>query len=431
MGEKNVIIPYVRIDQIIKVVKNMPSEKVGMKELSDRFGRSNVQNILPTLQLLGLCGYDKKSDTIELTDLGKKFRSLLITNDEKRAAETIKPYVDQSQALSLVKMLLERKGSLSILDIGRELAFKFSKKWDNILTYKTYGAACASILGFVGYGTYTRGVLRRTEAKVVEAEISPPYAGFKKLVKIVEAVSTHDEIDLHTLSQELGTKIGRLSVEIKNCIDLGFLERSAPGRVAITLTGRNFVNPLNKGKISEMFKEALLRSSFNKIVFALSESSFNVEELGKILRHQIGAKWHKDKTVLVFGKKFLDWLNSARLLEKTESGKYKLVSDIVSKIERPSAKILSIADFYRVGKVIGTILSSSEFNETKVATEKLLEFCKQDKDLATATELLEEHYKLFLELKDSRIFRADIKLIEKILGLEEPKGGVIYGRKEN
>jgi hypothetical protein len=51
----------------------------------------------------------------------------------------------------------------------------------------------------------------------------------------------------------------------------------------------------------------------------------------------------------------------------------------------------------------------------------LLEFCKQDKNLSSIADVVEEHYKLFLDLKDSRIFKADIRLIERALGLEEEK----------
>jgi len=421
MNEKNVIIPYVRIGKVIDFIKELPTGKSTLEELSNRFGRSTVQNILPTLQLLGLGEYDRKSRMIKLTNLGEKFRSLLITNDEKRAAEIIKPYVDKSEALSFIKMLLERKGSLSILDIGRELAFKFNKKWDNVVTYKTYGAACASILGFVGYGTYTRGLLRKIEVPTTKIKISPPYAGFKKITKIVETVSAYGEADLHTLSKELKTKEGRLSVEMKNCIDLGFLERTAPTKVAITSIGRDFINPLNRSRRSEVFREALLHSNFNKIISSISEKTieFDAKELGEILKHQIGAKWLKDKTIITFGKKFLNWLDSSKLLEKTKNGRYKLIQDILKKAEKPQPLVLSITAYYELGKTIGTILHSNNFDKTKVSIEKLLEFCKQSKNLKTITELLEEHYNLFLELKDNRIFRADIKLLEEVLGLRE------------
>jgi hypothetical protein len=419
--EKNVI-PYIRIGQIIEFVKTIPSEELTTYEITKRFSRSTFQNILPSLQLLKIADYDKKNKTIKLTDLGKNFRSSLITNDEKRAAEIIKNSVDESEALSFVRGLLERKGSISILEIGRELAFKFNKKWDNVLTYKTCGAACASILGFVGFGVYDRGVLRKDEIRVAKGEITPPYVGFKKIVKIVDIVSTYGEVDIHTLSQKLETKEGRLSTEIKNCIDLGFLQRPAPAKVAITQLGRELIDPLNKNKINEIFRNALLQSEFNKVINTIIDKEFTVEELGNILKHQIGGKWLEKKTIVSYGKKFYNWLNSSKLLEEVGKGKYKIVSGIIREGTKLPEKtqFLSSIDLYELGKAIGIILSpQNEFDKVKASAEKLIELCKRERSLSTVLNLLEEHYKLFLELKDSRIFHADIKLIERFLGVEE------------
>lgn len=423
MGEKNVTIPYVRISQIIEFIEKFPAEEAPLEKLHDKFGKSNVQNILPTVQLLQLCEYDRKNSILRLTTSGKKFKSLIITGDKKRASEIIKPCIEKSEALSFVKSLLERKGRLSALEIGRELAFRFNKRWNNPLTYKAHGAACASILGFAGFGVYTRGILMKDELKISKAEITAPYAGFEKIVKIVEMVSVYGDADVHTLAERLKTKEGRLSVEIKNCIDLGFLERSAPGRVRISPLGKDLIDPLKKHRRNEIFREALLSSNFGKIVSLLTGKTFDVKELGEILKHQLRSKWLTEKTVITFGKKFFNWLNSAMLLEKVEKGKYKVKSEIIKKTEKPQVQILSKEDYYTLGKNVGAVLFSREFDKVKLAVEKLLKFCEQDKNLSTVSELLQEHYRLFLDLKDSRIFHADIKLLERVLELEE-NGGV-------
>jgi hypothetical protein len=421
MGE---VIPYARITQIKDFMRDISSEEIGVKELEERFGSSKIQNILPTLQLLNLCVYDRKNMMLKLTDIGKRFRSLLIINDEKRAAELIKPSIEKSEALSFVKMLLERKGYLSILEIGRELAFKFNKKWGNVLTYKAYGAACASILGFVGYGTYSKGILRKSEVKIADVKLTPPYAGFKKIFEIVKVVSMYGEMDLSTLSEKLMTKEGRLCMEVNNCIELGFLEKPISGRVAIRELGKELINPLNRNRVSEIFRNSLLYSNFRGIISRLSNTTFNAKELGEILRHQLGAKWLEEKTIETFGKKFLNWLNFAKLLEKTNEGKYKLSDEIIKdiftkKVEKSPEVVLSVTDYYKLGKAMGTILFSNDFEKVKQAVTFLLEICKQDRNLSSILEIIEEHYKLFLDLKDSRIFGADVKLIEKLLGLEE------------
>lgn len=419
---KKEIIPYARIDQITNFIKNVSGEKPSIEEINARFGRSAFQNISPSLQLLELIEYDKKSKTIKFTDLGKKFRSAFVTNDVKRASDILKNSVNKAPALFFVKALLERKGSISILDIGHELALKFNKKWDNILTYKAHGAACAGILGFVGYGIYDKGVLRKSEVKVEKREVTPPYAGFNKIIKIVDMIFTcGGEADIHLLSKELETKERRLSSEIKNCIDLGFLQRPAPCKVAITQQGRELVNPQNKNRIDEIFGDALLSSGFGGIISSIGQEFF-IDDLGKILKYRLGEKWRKSTTIKTYGEKFYNWLNSAKLLEEVGKGKYKIASKIIrEKIKKPEKiQFLSSIDYYELGKSIGIILSpKNEFEKVKEAAEKLIELCKQENSLLTITNLLDEHYKLFLDLKDSRIFHADIKLIEKALGVEE------------
>jgi biotin-(acetyl-CoA carboxylase) ligase len=130
----------------------------------------------------------------------------------------------------------------------------------------------------------------------------------------------------------------------------------------------------------------------------------------------------RKKTIVSYGKKFYNWLNSSKLLEEVGKGKYKIVSGVIREGTKLPEKtqFLSSIDLYELGKAIGIILSpQNEFDKVKASAEKLIELCKRERNLSTLLNLLEEHYKLFLELKDSRIFHADIKLIERFLGVEE------------
>jgi len=417
------IIPYVRIDQITEFVKALPNETPSIKDITTmtKFSRSSFANIIPTIQLLKIAEYDKGERIIRLTDIGRRFRTALITNDSKTAAESIRKSVDESEVLSFVKGLLERKGSLTVLEIGRELAFKFGKKWKNVLTYKTHGAAGATILAFVGYGIYDRGVLRKEEIQVIKKEITPPYSSFKKMLRIIEAVSTYTEVDVHILAERLQTKERRLSAEVKNCMDLGFLQRPAPGKIAITGKGRELVDPLNKDRRSIMWANALMDSEFFPIIASLRDIEFSVEDLGNILKHKLGGKWLERETIISFGKKFSSWLRSAKLIEQTEKGKYRIVAGAVKeKRKAEPIHVMSTVDYYELGKSVGILLSPySDFERSKLAAEKLIHICGGEKDLSTVTNLLRDHLKLFSELKDNRIFHADIKLIEKSLGVEE------------
>lgn len=417
------IIPYVRMDQITEFIKSLPNEAPSIKEITTKtkFGKSTVENVIPSLQLLKIVEYSGKERILKLTNQGQRFRTALITNDQRTAAEAVKESVNASEALSYVKGLLERKGSLNVLEIGKELSFKFDKKWKNIITFKTYGAACATILDFVGYGVYDRGVLRKEEVQVVKREITPPYTTFKKMVNIIEAVSTYNEVDIHTLAERLQTKEGRLAMEIKNCMDLGFLQRPAPGKIAITQKGRELVDPLNKNNEGEAWAGALLNSEFSALIESIGETEFSMEDLGNILKHKLGGKWLERKTIISFGKKFLNWLRFANLIQESGKEKYRLTTSAIKEKRKPETiQVMSTVDYYELGKSVGILLSPlGEFERSRLAIDKLIKICEREKTLSTITELLNDHKALFLEIKDNRIFHADIKLIEKCLGIEE------------
>ena len=417
------IIPYVRIDQITEFIKSLPTETSFIKDVTTttKFGKSSVENIIPSLQLLKIVEYDAKERIIRLTDTGQRFRTALITGDLRAAAESVREHVDASKVLSFIKGLLERKGSLTILEIGKELSFKFGKKWKSVVTYKTYGASCATILAFVGNGVYHRGVLRKEEVKVVKREITPPYTTFRKMLTIVEAVSTYNEVDIHTLAERLQTKEGRLSMEVKNCLDLGFIQRPAPGKIAITEKGRELVDPLNKNKRGQIWTNELMNSEFSPIITSLRDAEFSVEDLGNILKHKLGGKWLERKTVISFGKKFYSWLRSAKLTEQVGKGRYRIIAGALKEKKKVEPiRVMSTIDYYELGKCVGILLTPhSDFERSKLAVEKLIQISEKEKDLLTVTDLLRDHQKLFLELKDNRIFHADIKLIEKSLGVEE------------
>jgi len=414
-------LPYIRMDQIKKFILEMPKETCNIEDLVAKFGRSSVANALPTLTLLKLIEYNKKEKKVSLTEEGRKFRVALISEDYKKAREIIKSIIDELELFIFIKGLLERKGSLTIEEIGKEIAFKYNKMWRNPVTYRAYGSACASILGFVGYGIYERGVLRRGEISVEkEKKLPSPYLSLNKIIKILKEIG-NEEVDLHTLSKRLNTHENRLGAELSVCVELGVIERLAPGKFILTKKGEKLIDPLNTHRKSEIWKEILLKSRYRRIIALLSNKEFDFNELGKILQHHFGGKWREEKTINTFAKKFLNWLRGAGILEE-EDGKYKLVGEIEPLEEHVKEKIspgVAFIDYYSIGKSVGIISASNNFDEIDKAVSSLISICKQDVALADVTELLEQHLKLFREMKlsDGRIFLPDIKLLEKRLGL--------------
>mgnify|MGYP000598431270 CR=1 FL=1 len=418
---EEIIIPYIRIDQVKKFIKDFPAKSCRVDELINKFGRSNVANALPTLQLLKLIEYNKKERLVSLTDAGNGLRIASTTNDDARAREIIRPIIDELELFKFIKGLLERKGILTSEEIGKELAFRYKKTWNNPVTYKAYGAACASILAFAGYGTYERGILRKGEhiAKE-EAKLPSPYLSFKKILKILNEIK-YEEIDIHALSERLQTKQNRLSAELSVCIELGLVERIVAGKFSITQKGKELIDPTKIDVRPEIWRDLLLESRYKRIIRLLKDRTFTIKELGEILNHHLGGKWREEKTIRTFAKKFWSWLQAAELIEKSEDNRYKFSEKFKLPEKKEIVTGIALIDYYSLGKCIGIISSSQKFEEIKDAVSKLISICKHEKSLEDMVGLIEDHYKLFLDLKmnDGRIFLPDIKLLEKKLGVEK------------
>ncbi len=418
-------IPYVRMEQIKKFILELPKETSTIDELFAKFGRSNVINALPALTLLQLIEYNKKEKKVFLTERGRKFRTALITEKYKKAREIMKNIVDEIELFIFVRGLLERKGFLTIEEIGKEIAFKYDKTWRNPATYRAYGSACASILSFVGYGVYEKGVLRKDRISFEkERKLPSPYLSLNKMIKILKEIG-NDEADLHILSKRLSTHEKRLGAELSVCVELGIIERIVPGKFILTKKGEKLIDPLNVHRIREIWKEILLESRYIKIVRLLFNREFDFKELGDILQHHFGGKWKEKTTIDTFTKKFLNWLKDADIIEEKEGGKYGLVEIKLPKeqVNKSFSSGFARGDYYCIGKYVGIVSSSTNFNEINKTVSDLINICKQDNALADVTELLEQHLKLFKEMKlsDGRVFLPDINLLEKRLGLGDKK----------
>jgi len=415
-------IPYIRMNQIKKFITEMPKESCNIDELINKFGRSNVGNALPTLTLLKLVKYDKKEKKVSLSEAGRRFRAALMTEHYKKAREILKNIIDEIDLFKFIRGLLDRKGSISNEEIGKELAFKYNKTWRNPITYRTHGSACASILGFAGYGICERGILRKGEYPLKKDKKLPsPYLSFGKMLKILREIG-NEEADLHSLSSRLNTKENRLGAELSVCVELGIIERLSPGKFILTTKGNKLIDPLNEHSRKDIWREILLGSSYSKIVSLLKDRSFSFQELGRILKHHFGGKWREDTTINAFAKKFLNWLKEAEIIE-SEGGKYRLKAIGIKTREQNNSKVpqrIISTDYYAIGKRVGIISVSKSSDEIKKAVSDLINICKNEDNLNDVIELMNEHLKLFMDMRlpDGRIFLPDIKLLERILGAE-------------
>jgi len=428
--KSTVTIPYVRIGQIIDFVESMPISELSLKELSLSFKlrKSQIKNIIPFLISMGLL--EKHKGKIKLTKIGQDLRLSIKTNNEKESKNIIKNLIHKVAPLSYIVELLNQEQKLTIEQIGKELATKYNKSWDHPLTYKTHGASCASIVAFAGYGVYDGGVLRKSELVSTPLKIPFPNVTFQKMVKILENIYPYPSISTKDLSQKIGTSEGRLASELIVCSELKLIKREYRGLYKISEMGEKLISPsLQKDETYKIFKHCLLNSRYNLVIEKLSNTMFDAIKLGEILVYIFRSKSTK-KTQKVYGMKFLNWLKSARIVKKVRGGTYTLDESQIKEVpisKETKEKNIQHVDadeqyklsqnHYKIGKLIGLFLGSLEKKEITIEeVEKLITECHnftQTRDIVT---LLTEHKSLFETLKDSRIFLADVKLLEKIIG---------------
>lgn len=455
---KKITLPYVRIGLIIAFIKKFPQEDVcELDDIYALFGKSKISNLLPTLQLLELVDYDKKLKTIKLSDLGLKFRTAIITNDDSLAGKLIKSEIEEKDPFKFVSNLLITKNVLTSEEIGKQLAFKFSKKWDNPLTFKAYGSAIASILSYIGDGIYSRGVLRLEGQKIKsEKKLILPSCSFNTIFKIVEYISKVKEVNLSTLINDLGK---RVYTEIGVIIELGLVEKIAPKQYYIKEKGYRLVDPFNLEYRPEIWRQTLFESDYRDLIIKLKDKEFTTPDLGTFLNRHIGGKWTSELTIKTYGKKFLSWLKEAKLIETISKGKYRATignnfskektnlnselrkEEVLKTKEEPHFYItednkndVKIQEdffngfqskkgnigFFKLGKQIGIITSSNKEESEKIinAVKELIQLCEKYEYLKDVNILIKDHLQLYKEIKDNRLFFSDIKLLERKLGFD-------------
>ena len=156
---ERIIVPYITIDRIIDVlgvVYKKQTREISFEELSLLLdsGASSINNVTPALGILGLVEVQNK--IIYLTDDGLEFISAYNSGKKDVSKKIIAKGIEKSEPLRFVKALLDTRNQLSGEEIGQALSSHFSKKWKSLVSIRTFGNSCASIIAFAGYGSLWR-----------------------------------------------------------------------------------------------------------------------------------------------------------------------------------------------------------------------------------------------------------------------------------
>ncbi len=375
-----VTIPYVQITQVNETIKEFPKEKNCTRdELSNRFGQSKISNIIPTLEILKLIDYDKENGVLSLSNLGKNYKIALITGSDDEAGRMLKPIVMNLEFIKLIYNLLERKKMLTNEEIGKHIAYKYSKDWST-KSMRAYGGSIGSILGFCRLGIYSRGTIRISTNTFNNKKIPfYPTTGFNKIFRITKLIYDFKEAELDDLEKSLGKNVGN---DLGPCIELELIERLAPKVYTITDKGAELVNIFNKEKISENWKNILFESKYGDYIIELEGKTINMEILGEFLNNKLGGSWKSKMTAITYAKKFNTWLKAAELVEKKGKGEYFVkkgdnnlnIAELIS--ESSDNKSLN-----NIVKITESTKNLQKVNDGKVNDENLKPFGIKNKNI--------------------------------------------------
>jgi len=421
------IIPYVGMDRVIDLLRILYKEKTreirasGVAAITGT-SVSNIENAIYTLKLLGFVEYKKK--IIFLTEQGMAFISSITSGKDDEAKQILKTVVEQNEVLSFVKSLLESRSQISGEEIGRAISERFNKKWKNIVTYRSYGNSCASILGFAGIGFYHDGILSvKSLTMKAETELYAPEAGFKPILKVLRGLHSFRRARPSEIAKKLDMKKSRLGSQLAICVNLGLIEKDAAGSYRITNRGSALINPtLTKEEKMRTFGECLFDSPYSRLIqkFTVAVKEFSFQDIGEYLSFELRRDW-TPLTKGLYGKKFLTWLKAAGLVKKTSSKTYSIlakeVSVLTKKVEKKELREKIQSDqIFELGRMFG-VLETLADNDRKETFENNLSVLKSmlenHKELEVAIDLLPKNFELSLQHKDPSIYRSSINLIRQ------------------
>lgn len=435
---KGIIIPYVTIDRVIEVLTFMHKQgdrEKFLTELCTLLGwkRSNLNNITPTIGLLGLGEVHKGKLIISIE--GLNFSDAVVAKDEEKAKQIIKKNINNSNALKFTRSLLESRSSISTSDIGKSLSERFQKKWDKLPTYRYFGNACASILSYAGIGHYYDGVLSlKPPTFKAPSTFYAPSIGYNPILNLLKALHSFDRATLSDIAKNLKTAESNLSSEITVCTILKLVEKETGKTYHLTDEGRQLIDPTISAETkSDLFRKCLLKSQYGEIIQKLSESGkhLSYKDIGDILSFFMKRDW-ADKSKLSLSKKFVTWLNNAGLTEKIKPGIFKINPVELEILDNKKitdadheGEFIDVKAIYEIGRTIGALESIVlSVDETKFFNEKLSllkGLLEEHEDIKMTLEMLGNNFEIATSTKNPTVYQSNMdfvrnKVKEKIFG---------------
>ncbi len=423
-----VIIPYVTIERVVEVLNviyKKGNKEITTEDLSSLLGtgQSSINNVTPTLGILGLITIEKR--VITLTNDGMEFISAYNTDKLEIAKRIIRKSLEQSESLKFVKSLLDTRIQLTGEDIGKSLSDRFNKQWKHLGSIRTFGNSCASIISFAGYGYYNNGVLAlKPITSKSDNGVYPPEVGYLPIVSLLNALNPFERAKVSDLATKLQSKDSTIGKELTVIVSLGLASKDVSGGFSITDKGRRLIDPRSsEAARSHQFLECLLQSPYQEVIDRLRTTAEELthESIGEDLAYVLRRDW-TDTSKELYGKKFATWLFGADLIEKIGPNKFKVkVKDIqqATITDKPKIDKSQLKELYEIARAIGGLEIITPIQDNKKEFEDrvslLSSMLKVHGDLSLIFEMLKMNFEASVLANNPSIYKNNIDfVIEKI-----------------
>lgn len=424
---ERVVIPYITIDRIIDVlgvIYKKGTREISVEDLSLLLdsGESSINNVTPALGILGLVEVQNK--VISLTNEGLEFISAFKSGKLDVSKKIIAKGTERSEPLKFVKALLDTRNQLSGEEIGQALSSRFDKKWKSLVSIRTFGNSCASIIAFAGHGHYSDGLLSKQSSKMETTNnLYPPSVGYEPMLKVLRALYPLGYAKASEIAQRLKSKESRLSNELSVCLMLKLAEKDVYGRYCISDLGKRLIDPgANPATKTKLFRDCLLESPYADIISKLGQTkdTLTYESIGSIIAHVLRRDWASFSNQ-IYGKKIVTWFKAADLLEKTGPNQFKVkeieimdtnIDNFSPKNQPESHMTMKPAkNLFEIGSLLGKL----EIIQPSVENQKTLDESIQSikallseyADLTILFEMLAMNYQLSISSKNDEAYSAN------------------------
>ena len=436
---KTTVVPYVGIERIIEILKimyknNMKEQSLENIAKSLECGLSNLNNVTPTLSVLGLGEVQK--GILKLTPDGLVCADAFLHNDFEKAKIVLKRNIEKSESLLFTKSLLESRSTISGDEIGNALSERFNKGWKSLQTIRNFGNSCASIIAFAGFGYYNDGILSNKPPSIkVMSTFYPPSIGYNSMINLLKSLHGFERINIKDIAKKIQTSEQNLYTNLTVCTILNLVEKETAKTYKLTDYGSQLIDPtISEENKVRLFRKCLLKSQYGEIIKKLSESKQerSYSKIADVLSFFMKKDW-SEKSKLSIVKKFITWLNNAGLTEKIKPGIYKIIVNEDEKLEitnkpseeQSSESHVNLESIYEIGRSIGALESIVlDIDKTKFFNEKLTilkGLLEEHVDLKMTLDMLGNNFQIATDTKNPLVYQSNVdfvrnKVKEKMLG---------------